>query len=297
MPMDRELIIEKFDNIRIWRRGDERAPHKPLLILYAIGKLRRDGVRLVPYSEIDEGLGRLLQEFGRSQSTRGTEYPFWRLQGDSVWEVTNAENITPNSSGDARKIDLLENNVSGGFHEEIADQLQNDSTLSVEIVQMMLNKHFPPIIHSEILQAIDFEFPPQVFETRGRYLNFRKSVLIAYEYRCAVCGFDVKMGTSPIALEASHIKWKSHSGPSKEVNGLCLCVMHHKLFDLGAFTLSKELHILVSDDVHGSKGLKESLTDFHKEKINLPQKQIYLPDLDFIGWHVREVFKGDYREL
>ncbi|MDE0086100.1 MAG: HNH endonuclease [Candidatus Poribacteria bacterium] len=297
MPMDRELIIEKFQNIRIWRRGDERAPHKPLLILYAIGKLQRDGVRLIPYTEIDEGLGRLLQEFGRSQSTRGTEYPFWRLQGDSVWEVTNAENITPNSSGDARKIDLLENNVSGGFHEDIVEQLQSDSTLSVEIVQMMLNKHFPPSIHSEILQTIDFEFPPQVFETRGRSFNFRNSVLRAYEYQCAVCGFEVRLGATPIALEASHIKWQSHSGPSKEVNGLCLCVMHHKLFDLGAFTLSKELHILVSDDVRGTKGFDEWLMDFHGEKITPPQKQIYFPDLEFIGWHVREVFKGDYREL
>jgi putative restriction endonuclease len=297
MPMDRELIIEKFDNIRIWRRGDERAPHKPLLILYAIGKLLRDGTRLVPYAEIDEGLGRLLQEFGRSQSTRGTEYPFWRLQGDGVWEVTNTENITPNTAGDASKTDLLESNVSGGFHEEITAQLQNDSTLSIEIVQMMLNKHFPDSIHSEILQAVDIEFPPQVFETRERFSNFRNSVLKAYEYKCAVCGFDVKLGATSIALEASHIKWKSHSGPNKEVNGLCLCVMHHKLFDLGAFTLSKELHILVSDDVHGSKGLKESLTDFHGEKITLPQRQIYLPNLEFIGWHVREVFQGDYREL
>ena len=56
-------------------------------------------------------------------------------------------------------------------------------------------------------------------------------------------------------------------------------------------------YILVSDDVHGSKGLEESLTDFHNEKIYLSQKQIYLPDFDFIGWHVREVFKGDYREF
>ena len=297
MLMDRELIIQKFNNIRIWRRGDERAPHKPLLILYAIGKLHHEGRRLVQYSEIDEGLGRLLQEFGPSQSTRGTEYPFWRLQADSVWEVTNAENITPNSAGDVRKIDLLENNVSGGFHEDITEQLQNDSTLSVDIAQMMLDKHFPDSIHNEILQAVDIEFPPQVFETRGRSFNFRKDILRAYEYRCAVCEFDVQMGTSPIALEASHIKWKSHSGPSKEVNGLCLCVMHHKLFDLGAFTLSRELHILVSDDVRGTTGFDEWLMDFHGERITTPQRQIYFPDLEFIGWHVREVFKGDYREL
>ena len=295
--MDRDIIIELFDSIRPWRSRDRRAPHKPLLILYAIGKLRRDGTRMHPYSKIDEDLGRLLQEFGPSQTKKGTQDPFWRLQKNGVWHVTNADNITEDSSGNVKKGELLEYNVSGGFLEDIAEKFQSDPTLYIEITQMMLDKHFPDSIHSEILQAVDIEFPPQVFETRERSPNFRKSVLKAYEYKCAVCGFDVKLGATSIALEASHIKWKSHSGPNKEVNGLCLCVMHHKLFDLGAFTLSKELHILVSDDVHGSKGLKESLTDFHKEKINLPQKQIYLPDLDFIGWHVREVFKGDYREL
>ena len=162
---------------------------------------------------------------------------------------------------------------------------------------MMLNKHFPDSIHSEILQSVDIEFPPQVFETKERSLNFRNSILRAYEYKCAVCGFDVKLGATPIALEASHIKWKSHSGPNKEVNGLALCVMHHKLFDLGAFTLSKELHILVSDDVYGTRGFNESLMDFHGERISLPQRRLYYPELEFIGWHVREVFKGNYREI
>ena len=80
MPMDRELIIEKFDSIRPWRSGDRRAPHKPLLVLYAIGKLRSDGTKLHKYAEIDEELGKLLQEFGPSQTKKGTQDPFWRLK-------------------------------------------------------------------------------------------------------------------------------------------------------------------------------------------------------------------------
>lgn len=37
--------------------------------------------------------------------------------------------------------------------------------------------------------------------------------------------------------------------------------------------------------------------DFHMKKIKLPQRLSYYPEEEFIGWHVREVFKGDYREL
>ena len=294
--MHRECIIQKFDKVKIWKRRDERAPHKPLLILYAIGRLLRDRSRLVPYSEIDEDLGKLLQEFGSRHSAQGTEYPFWRLCNDNVWEVTDAHKIIPNSAGDVSKKNLLEHNVSGGFHQAIAAQLQSDSTLAFEITQNWLDKHFPPSIHGEILQAVDIELPLQVFETRKRTSNFRKNVLRAYEYKCAVCSFDVKLGTLPIALEASHIKWKSHGGPNEEGNGLALCILHHKLFDLGAFTLSKQLDILVSDDVHGTRGFKEWLMRFHGKKINFPQRKIYHPRADFTGWHTREVFQGNYRE-
>ncbi len=295
--MDRELIIQKFEDIKPWQRGGKRAYHKPLLILYAIGKFLRGENRLILYSQVDIDLGKLLQEFGSRQTKQGTHYPFWRLQNDSVWEVTNADQITPNSSGDARKGDLLAHNVSGGFHETIAAQFQSDSTLVFEVIQNLLAKHFPTSIHSEILQAVDIERPPQILETRKPLSNFRKNVLRAYEYKCAVCGFDVKLGTSSIALEASHIKWKSHGGPNEEVNGLALCILHHKLFDLGAFTLSKQLQILVSDDAHGTKGFKEWLMDFHGQTINLPQRSSYYPAEEFINWHVRDVFTGDYREL
>ena len=295
--MDRELIIQKFEDIKPWQRGGKRAYHKPLLILYAIGKFLRGENRLILYSQVDIDLGKLLQEFGSRQTKQGTHYPFWRLQNDSVWEVTNAYQITPNSSGDARKGDLLAHNVSGGFHETITAQFQSDSTLVFEVIQNLLAKHFPPSIHSEILQVVDIELPPQISETGKRTSDFRKNILKAYEYKCAVCGFDVKLGTSSIALEASHIKWKSHGGPNEEVNGLALCILHHKLFDLGAFTLSKQLQILVSDDAHGTKGFKEWLMDFHGQTINLPQRPSYYPAEEFINWHIRDVFTGNYREL
>ena len=295
--MDRELIIQKFSTLGIWRREGERAPHKPLLVLYAIGKLLRGESRLIPYCEVDKGLGKLLQEFGPRQSRQGSQYPFWRLRNDDVWEITDADQIVPNASGDARKSDLLARSVSGGFREVIATQLQNDSKLTFEIIHSLLDTHFPPSIHGDILQAVKIEPTLRVFDTRRRDSHFRENVLRAYEYKCAICGFDVKLGHAPIGLEASHIKWHAAGGPNQVVNGLTLCVLHHKLFDRGAFTMSKQWEILVSDDAHGSVGFQEWLMRFHGKKINFPQRQSYYPQANFIGWHVREVFQGTYRAL
>ena len=295
--MHREAIIQRFEQLRVWRRTGERAPHKVLLVLYAIGRLRRDGNRLLPYSEIHENLGNLLREFGPVRANYGTQYPFWRLQNDGVWKVSDADNIGETSSGDALRRDLVHYDVSGGFLEDIAHQLQNDFQLCDEIIQNLLHAHFPASLHEDILQAVGIEFPPQIFSQQRSNINFRANILRAYEYKCAVCDFDVKLGSSPIALEASHIKWRQAEGPDTEENGLALCSLHHKLFDRGAFALSDQLEIMVSDEAHGSVGFQEWLMRFHGEQINFPQRQSYYPAPEFIGWHVREVFQGDYREL
>lgn len=36
--MTSDAILQRFDNLIVWARGDQRAPHKPLLILYDLGR-------------------------------------------------------------------------------------------------------------------------------------------------------------------------------------------------------------------------------------------------------------------
>ena len=222
---------------------------------------------------------------------------FWRLQNDGIWEITDANRIRQTASGDALRSDLIRYDVSGGFLEDITHQLQNDSQLCYEIIQSLLYAHFPSSLHEDILQAVGIELPLQIFNQQRNNINFRANILRAYEYKCAVCGFDVQLRHQPVALEASHIKWRQAEGPDTEVNGLALCSLHHKLFDRGAFTLSEQLEILVSDEAHGSVGFEEWLRRFHGEHISFPQRQSCYPAIEFISWHVREVFQGDYREL
>jgi hypothetical protein len=37
VPLNRETLLARFDGIRQFARGGRRAPHKPLLLLYALG--------------------------------------------------------------------------------------------------------------------------------------------------------------------------------------------------------------------------------------------------------------------
>ncbi|MDR5659251.1 hypothetical protein RH915_07095 [Serpentinicella sp. ANB-PHB4] len=37
--MNANELKNRIENLSIWKKGDQRAPHKPLLILYALGQL------------------------------------------------------------------------------------------------------------------------------------------------------------------------------------------------------------------------------------------------------------------
>jgi len=97
-----------------------------------------------------------------------------------------------------------------------------------------------------------------------------------------------------IALDAAHTRWHQAGGPDTEVNGLALCVLHHKTFDLGAFTVSDGV-LLVSDQANGTSGFVEALMAHHGKPIRPPQHPDWKPESKHLEWHGREVFKGDAR--
>jgi len=100
-----------------------------------------------------------------------------------------------------------------------------------------------------------------------------------------------------IALDAAHIRWHQAGGPDVESNGLALCTLHHKVFDLGAFTVNRDGVLLVSDQAHGTEGFHEALMSRHGKQVRPPQRQEWKPAPSSLAWHAREVFKGSAREM
>ena len=290
--MTQDAIIQQFAKIRTWRSGDQRAPHKPLLILYALGQLQR-GEEWLGYDKEEEKLVQLLAEFGPPRNSYHAYHPFVRLANDGIWR--HSEKLDTKVDQSPRS--LRQKHVRGGFTPEVLDALTNDPSLIDRIAVMLLDENFPETMHEDILEAVGLESEGEyaISRRRKRDPGFRHRILQAYEYRCAVCGFDVKLNTQVIALEAAHIKWHQAGGPDTEQNGIAMCTMHHKLFDRGAFTLGGSLEFLVSEAAHGTTGLEELLLRYHGKEIRPPQSPLYLPSDTYVSWHVREVFKGSAR--
>jgi putative restriction endonuclease len=295
--MSGKSLLRLFDNLNVWRRGYQRAPHKPLLVMYALGRWSRGETADIHFQQVEADLTPLLKEFGPPRQSYHPEYPFWRLQRDGVWVVHASGPLTPRKGNtDPKKSDLLSTNAAGGFSPEVQAALRADPGLVSEIAARLLEGHFPETLHPDILASVGLTLQASQTSLKKRDPQFRQRVLTAYEYRCAVCGFDVRLGSVSIALDAAHIHWHQAGGPDQESNGLALCVLHHKTFDLGAFTVNNDGMLLVSDQVHGTAGFQEALLRHHGKMVRSPQRGEWKPKPVYLNWHAREVFKGAARE-
>ena len=94
---------------------------------------------------------------------------------------------------------------------------------------------------------------------------------------------DLALGNQPIGLEAAHIQWHQTGGLDVDHNGLALCSLHHKAFDLGAFTIVPDQILLVSERTYGRSGFDEWLLRSHGQPIRKPLRASYLPGSDSSG--------------
>lgn len=237
-----------------------------------------------------EDLKQLLINLGPSRKTYYPEQPFVRLTNDGIWQINQLV-----ESSNIKDKWLLSHKAEAGFTDEVIDLVSSNPTLIREIAEMLLEQHFSETIHQDVLSAVGLELPEVEFvvrKARKRDPEFRDRILSAYNYRCAVCGYDVRMKNTPVGLEAAHIKWHQAGGPDREQNGLALCSLHHKLFDLGAFTIGLTNQIQISRFANGSRGLQEWLLRYKGQPIDKPVEALYQPEHCYVEWHVREVFKG-----
>lgn len=290
--------LKKLSNLTVWKKGGQRAPHKPLLILLYLGRLQRNESRLGYYEDIRDKLVNLLIEFGPPRKRHSAKHPFVRLCNDDIWDLKGEISLDPKREWGERE--LVRYRAQGGFKEEIYNVLKEDPSLIKETAKRLLNQEFPETQHEDILDAVGLniggiDISGETERKSRRDPKFREYVMRAYEYRCAVCGFNVRLGNSPVALEAAHIRWFTHGGPDIVNNGIALCTLHHKLFDRGVFTLNEDFVFQVAENAHGTIGFEEWLMRYHGNKLRNPQSPEYEPNQNYIYWHVKEVFKGPAR--
>lgn len=296
--------LQRVAGIRQHTDGTGRAPHKPLLILYALGRWQGSGSSEVWFADDEERLKQLLVEFGRPGRQPNPQHPFLRLANDGLWVVTTDDGSSPTETVG----DLRASGARGRFAPNFDAALREDGLLGVLIARLLLDRGWPESLHEDICDAVGLDLvaledqavhrrvKDLEVEKRRRDAAFRERVLVAYEYRCAMCGFDGWLGGQAVGLDAAHVRWWAFDGPDEVSNGVCLCSLHHKLLDRGVMGLTQERRITVSRHFVGRSSAADQLVlSLAGRDLAEPQPGEPAPLAVHVEWHEAQVFKAPAR--
>ncbi|MDM8516569.1 HNH endonuclease [Desulfobacterales bacterium HSG16] len=127
---------------------------------------------------------------------------------------------------------------------------------------------------------------------------FRQMVLNIYNFQCAMCSLNI-----PELLIAGHIiPWSMNKKERlNPANGVCLCALHDKAFDIGLIGIDEDYKVVLSSKLDKMKNelyFPSYFGNFRDKPINLPDK--FLPHKDFLLFHLKlhkigsDLFKPSY---
>ena len=292
--MTKEALFEILGSLRKANfAGGGRSPYKPLLLLWILGQLKKNGAAEFSYADLEQDVSHLIDEFSPTSANRyRVEMPFFHLEND-LWQISGSEKLEPKRSV------LRRANAIGRLQPGVEKLLLSEPGLIEAVARFIVDTHFTVSYLEPIFDVIglDVEFggvPGVVIsiDQKKRDPKFRDAVLIAWRKQCAMCGYDGEMFNTSVAIEAAHVKWFSQGGPDELENGLALCSLHHKLFDRGVLGIGQEFKIVVADGFIGkSPAADQFVYELQDKSIRDPAPNKPMPSLDFLEWHIKQVFQ------
>ncbi len=286
-------VLERLSALRQHQQDGRRSPHKPLLVLLALGRLAETGSSSLPWSVAEDKLADLIQEFGPTSKTpraQSAAYPFTRLRADGVWTLDRnvpMDNLKP-----------LREGVTGRLEASLEKALKDRPELLDAVARGLVESHFPGTVAPDVLASVGLH--PDLLEGRSvsggsrerrRSSSWPTAVIAAWDRQCAFCGFDGAAGGGVVGIEAAHVRWFKLGGPDDLDNGLALCSLHHKLFDRGMLGLDDDFAVVVSQRFSARTPQGRALYDLHGRRLR-PRPGTPLPAERHVAWHREQVFQG-----
>ncbi|MGW7542168.1 phosphorothioated DNA-binding restriction endonuclease [Streptomyces sp. NPDC054770] len=301
--MTRVELMTALSGMRRAQIGSRRAPHKPLLMLWLLGRFAESGSTAVTYDEAEAPVSRLINDFGpavtsRSRARERAAMPFVHLERE-LWDVRDSDGQALGPDVPERGTWLRNKGAHGRLRPEVEVVLADPGTLTAA-VRLLMDQHFTPALEVPICDAVGLDltgldevtYIPAERKQRKRRAGFPEEVLHAYAYACAFCGFDGALGRNPVGLEAAHVRWHSQDGPDEVNSGLALCSLHHSLFDLGVLGLLPDLRIQVSQLYVARSVAGQAIDALHGQLVATPRPGRPTIDPKYVLWHGGQVFKG-----
>ncbi|MEW1545297.1 HNH endonuclease [Streptomyces tsukubensis] len=251
--------------------------HQSLALLWSIGRLVEERPRLAPWSELEEEVGSLLEDFGGEGGSATAEHSLRHLRSGGLWEVLGVTGPDLELSA----ANLRRARARAGLKEDAANVLKN-SRSRAQAVALVLSTHFSgtDTDRTALLQRTGLdgflsaggrsEDPsgpapvgrrPRSGSQPDRDRQSAALVKDVYGSICQVCSEPLETRGGPYS-EAAHIQGlgSPHFGPDVLENLLCLCPNHHKQFDTFSIYIDENWAVCMT----GSGEAKWELTRRHR---------------------------------
>ena len=197
-------FFSRLSSLRVHRRNGDRAPHKPLYLLYLLSCVDRGEPRMRPFQDVQFKLAKAIKRFGKNTQSVHPEYPFWRIQNDGLGEVTPGDWEESEFRGGEKepKISALRSRQAcGGLLLGDYDHLVSNSERTRLACHQILDDHFPISLHEEIMYFFGFSFGKgQAAMMGGELGRMRQKAFGAYDHRCAISEFN---GSPSLSMRGS----------------------------------------------------------------------------------------------
>ncbi|MDO6562644.1 hypothetical protein Q4488_04520 [Amphritea sp. 1_MG-2023] len=197
-------LLQEFIDIVIWPKGSERAPHRPLLILYALGALSR-GVEKISFIDLEGPVREVLRELG-----------YLRMLAFAPQEP-----VIPTQ----KSLSLESKTFRISFTQILSRHLRQSHYCKISC-----KLPFHDTLHAEIIERCGIELQCSKKSIK-RDPEFRGKILTAYQYSRAIGNLEVQLDGRHLALETVHIKWHAEGrSDDKEMASRCIhCTINYSI--------------------------------------------------------------------
>lgn len=284
--------LNELSRIKVNKSGTVISLHKPLLLLLVISKVMRGGENLFLFDAIEEELKTLISKYGlKNTQTANPQYPFVYLASSpALWECSVSRNDIKIPDAVSRREVL---GKTAQLNKDFLHYLSLPANSSAA-VRYLLDAYWPEAYHQDILSDLGLSNKVEEMQvlrsrTLARDRSFVLEVLDAYERKCAICGYSIRLGDTLIGIDACHLKPIQHFGDDHISNGLALCKLHHWALDRGAISINSEYEVMVSQKLNGFR-LDDFFVSYERKPIHIPRNGAKQLNAENINYHNRYVF-------
>lgn len=317
--------IEAFKNIRTdvnrhrWAAITKyRAPYKPFLLLTIFdlisqGEIKSNLIELTP--EFCETFTLYWARIMPPERKSNIAMPFFYLTSDGFWHLvpspdkerelqtiierniplTTVNQINEVTIG-AKLDDELFNLIQVKEHRDLLRSILIENYFAPEAKPLLLEQsQINAEAYRYSLELLKEEYGvrlvPEEIKSVARSQGFRIAIVKTYSHRCTTCGIKILTSDGHTIVEAAHIIPFSISKNDDPRNGLCLCRSCHWGFDEGLISVSARYEVITSPQLTTNSNLPSYIVTLAGRGIIHPVEEKFIPDLDNLAWHRKEVFR------